>query len=59
MSGILIKESELDSNFELKCGELLKNTELQKNLGKEIKKLALESATQDIVDEVEKLIEKK
>lgn len=57
-AGILIKESELDSNFELKCGELLKNTELQKNLGKEIKKLALENATQDIVDEVEKLINK-
>lgn len=57
-AGVLIKESELDSNFELKCGELLKNTELQKNLGKEIKKLALENATQDIVDEVEKLIKK-
>jgi UDP-N-acetylglucosamine--N-acetylmuramyl-(pentapeptide) pyrophosphoryl-undecaprenol N-acetylglucosamine transferase len=58
-AGILIKESELDSDFELKCSELLINTELQKSLAKEIKKLALENATQDIVDEVEKLIKNK
>ncbi len=58
-AGILIKESELDSDFELKCSELLIDTELQKSLAKEIKKLALENATQDIVDEVEKLIKNK
>jgi len=55
-AGVLIKESELDTDFEKKCGELLKDEALQGKLSNEIKKLALENATQDIVDEVEKLI---
>jgi len=55
-AGVLIKESELDSEFELKCSELLSNVDMQESLAIEIKKLALENSTQDIVDEVEKLI---
>jgi len=55
-AGILMKETELDTEFEMKCEELLKNDVLQSKLSGEIKKLALENATQDIVDEIEKLI---
>ena len=55
-AGVLIKESELDTGFKKKCEELLKDNVLQGKLSSEIKKLALENATQDIVDEVEKLI---
>lgn len=55
-AGVLIRESELESDFELKCKELLESNELQKELSQEIKKLALENATRAIVDEVEKLI---
>ena len=55
-AGILIKESELGADFETKCQELLSSTILQEKLSVEIKKLALENATKDIVDEIEKLI---
>jgi len=55
-AAVLIKESELDTDFEKKCEELLIDAVLQGKLSNEIKKLALENATQDIVDEVEKMI---
>lgn len=55
-AGILIKESALNADFEMKCAELLKDGVLQGKLSVEIKKLALENATKDIVDEIEKLI---
>jgi UDP-N-acetylglucosamine--N-acetylmuramyl-(pentapeptide) pyrophosphoryl-undecaprenol N-acetylglucosamine transferase len=55
-AGILIRESDLESDFELRCKVLLENSELQNELSQEIKKLALENATRAIVDEVEKLI---
>jgi len=55
-AGILIKESVLNTDFKKKCEALLKDDVLQNKLSIEIKKLALENATQDIVDEVEKLI---
>lgn len=58
-AGMLIKESELDADFEKKFEGLLKNDILQGKLSDEIKKLALENATQDIVDEVEKFIKNK
>jgi len=54
-AGLLIKESELDADFETKCKDLLENSVLQEELSVEIKKLALENATKDIVDEIEKL----
>ncbi|PHS04737.1 MAG: undecaprenyldiphospho-muramoylpentapeptide beta-N-acetylglucosaminyltransferase [Kordia sp.] len=55
-AGILIKELALDADFEMMFEELLKDNVLQCKLSSEIKKLALENATKDIVDEVEKLI---
>ena len=55
-AGLLIKESELDADFETKCKDLLGNSALQEKLSVGIKKLALENATNDIVDEIEKLI---
>jgi len=55
-AGVLIKESALDTDFEVKCKELLVDDILQDKLSVEIKKLALGNATRDIVDEIEKLI---
>ena len=57
-AGILIRESELESDFEIKCKDVLENDGLQNKLSIEIKKLALENATKAIVNEVEKLIRK-
>lgn len=55
-AGILIKEAELDTAFELKCKELFVDRALQQKLSIEIKKMALENATKDIVDQIEQLI---
>ena len=55
-AGVLIKESELDSNFQKKCKEVLEDKILQEELSRRIKDLALVNATKAIVDEVEKLI---
>lgn len=55
-AGVLIKESELDNDFESKIKNLLEDSNLQNELSVKIKKLALENATKDIVDEIEKLI---
>ena len=53
---ILLKESQLDSEFSLVFEALLKDAEKQKQLSENIKELALPKATQQIADEVEKLI---
>ncbi|WP_298237831.1 undecaprenyldiphospho-muramoylpentapeptide beta-N-acetylglucosaminyltransferase [uncultured Algibacter sp.] len=53
---ILIKEADLDVDFENKFSQLIASPEKQKELGGNIKKLALENATKEIVDEVEKLL---
>ena len=53
---ILIKESELDSEFEKVFKDLISNSEKQKELSENIKKLALPNATKDIVEEIIKLI---
>ncbi len=58
-AAILIREKDLDVDFENKFGQLVHNVELQKTLGENIKKLALVDATKVIVDEVEKLLAKK
>lgn len=55
-AGILIKESALDKEFRGKVNLLLNDQVLQNKLAEEIKKLALVNATNNIVDEVEKLI---
>lgn len=53
---ILIKETDLDVDFENKFSMLNNSKERQDLLSINIKKLALVNATNDIVDEVEKLL---
>jgi len=53
---IMLKESELDSQFSLVFEALLKDQGKQNQLGKNIKQLALPNATKEIVDEIVKLI---
>lgn len=55
-AAILIKESDLDIDFQNKFGQLILSSERQVELGINIKKLALANATKDIVDEVEQLL---
>ncbi|RIV73964.1 undecaprenyldiphospho-muramoylpentapeptide beta-N-acetylglucosaminyltransferase [Flagellimonas aequoris] len=55
-AAIMMKESELEENFESGFTELLASEEAQKNLGQNIKKLAMPKATEHIVDEIEKLL---
>ncbi len=53
---LMIKESELDENFNTIFSDLVTNEILQKQLSENIKKLAKVNATKDIVDEIVKLI---
>ncbi|MFS4484125.1 undecaprenyldiphospho-muramoylpentapeptide beta-N-acetylglucosaminyltransferase [Hyunsoonleella sp. 2307UL5-6] len=55
-AALLIKEDELNADFENKFSRLKSDAVRQLQLGKNIKKLALINATNDIVDEVEKLL---
>ncbi len=55
---LMIKESELDTNFNSVFSDLVANENLQKQLSENIKKLAKINATRDIVDEIVKLIKK-
>lgn len=55
-AALLIREEDLAANFENKFAQLIASPERQKELGQNIKKLALINATNDIVDEVEKLL---
>ncbi len=55
-AAILVKESQLDSDFNTAFEKLLKSEESRNILGKNIKQLALINATKDIADEVEKLL---
>ena len=55
-AAVLIKENDLEINFESVFNKLIASTEMQENLAKNIKKLALPKATEAIVDEIEKLI---
>ncbi|MDX1699490.1 MAG: undecaprenyldiphospho-muramoylpentapeptide beta-N-acetylglucosaminyltransferase [Melioribacteraceae bacterium] len=57
-AAILIKEEDLEVDFENKFTQLLKSKDKQETLGKNIKKLALVNATRHIVDEVDKLLKK-
>lgn len=57
-AAMIIKEEDLDVDFENKFSQLIASPEKQKELGKNIKKLALVNATKQIVDEVEKLLNK-
>jgi len=53
---ILIREADLNVDFENKFTQLNSSKEKQESLSKNIKKLALINATNDIADEVEKLL---
>jgi UDP-N-acetylglucosamine--N-acetylmuramyl-(pentapeptide) pyrophosphoryl-undecaprenol N-acetylglucosamine transferase len=55
-AAIIIKEEDLDADFENKFSQLIASPEKQKILGENIKKLALVNATKEIADEVEKLL---
>ena len=55
-AAILIKESELDTQFQKEFDALLFSSEKRNELSKNIKQLALVNATNDIADEVEKLL---
>lgn len=57
-AAILIKEIDLEVDFENKFSQLIASREKREQLGNNIKKLALVNATKQIVDEVEKLISK-
>ena len=56
-AAILIEESELDLKFENKFSKLLNSNSFQNNLKNNLKKLAKISATEDILDEVDKLLD--
>lgn len=56
-AAMMLKENELDEKIETQFFALMASEEKQKELGKNIKKLALPNATARIVDEIEKLIE--
>jgi len=55
-AALMIRENSLEAQFETVFNDLHENKRKQKELGTNIKKLALPNATADIVDEVLKLI---
>lgn len=55
-AAIMIKESDLEVDFQNKFTQLIVSPEKQKQLGENIKKLAMVNATSHIADEVEKLL---
>jgi UDP-N-acetylglucosamine--N-acetylmuramyl-(pentapeptide) pyrophosphoryl-undecaprenol N-acetylglucosamine transferase len=55
-AAVLIKESDLDTQFETEFDLLMLSSEKRQELSKNIKQLALVNATKDIADEVEKLL---
>ena len=57
-AAILIKETNLNTQFETEFSKLMNNESQQKKIAVNIKKLALTNATKNIVDQVIKLINK-
>lgn len=55
-AGLMIKESDLDSNFITIWNGLISQPELQEKLGTAVKKLALPDATKQIVNQLEELL---
>ena len=55
-AAVLIKESNLEVEFEAEFSELIASSEKRKDLSQNIKSLALINATKDITNEVEKLL---
>jgi len=56
VGAILLKETQLDTQFQPVFADLLINIEKQQKLGENIKKLAKVNATKDIVEEIVKLL---
>ena len=54
----MLKEDELDAEFETNFSNLMASEALQEKLGKNIRKMAMPKATEHIVDEIEKLLKK-
>ena len=57
-AALLIREQDLESNFETQFSALISSDSTQLELSTAIQKLALKNATQSIVDEIEKLLHK-
>ena len=57
-AAVLLKESELEEQFEKTFTELFQNKEKQVELGENFKALALPNATKDIVDHIVELMKK-
>lgn len=57
-AAVLIREKDLEANFEKVFLEVYQSKEKQEGLALNIKKLAMPQATKDIVDEIEKLLKK-
>jgi UDP-N-acetylglucosamine--N-acetylmuramyl-(pentapeptide) pyrophosphoryl-undecaprenol N-acetylglucosamine transferase len=57
-AAIVIKESDLEVDFENKFSQLITSKEKRDELGNNIRKFAMENATKSIADEVEKLLVK-
>ncbi|WP_421807876.1 undecaprenyldiphospho-muramoylpentapeptide beta-N-acetylglucosaminyltransferase [Flagellimonas sp.] len=55
-AAIMLKEDELDAEFETNFSNLMGSEALQEKLGKNIRKMAMPKATEHIVDEIEKLL---
>lgn len=55
-AAILIGQNDLEVDFKNKFSQLIASAEKQQQLSENIKKLALENATNEIADEVEKLL---
>ncbi|WMI64255.1 undecaprenyldiphospho-muramoylpentapeptide beta-N-acetylglucosaminyltransferase [Aestuariibaculum sp. YM273] len=58
-AAMIIKEDELEVDFKNKFSQLVASPQKQKELGENIKKIALVNATKDIADEVEILLKVK
>ena len=55
-AALLLREKDLDSDFEKLFSEVFESKEKQGLLKSNIKKLAMPNATNEIVDEIEKLL---
>ena len=55
-AAILIKEKDLDADFEKELEALFLSQDMQVQLGRNLKRLALPKATEHIVEEIEKLL---
>lgn len=55
-AAILIKDADAKNKLKDSISDLLSNSDLRESLGKEIKKMALPEATENIVNEIESLV---